>query len=93
MTSLPNILTLGRVALAPLVAALIIAGWPAAAVSLFILAAFLDLLDGKIARAMKTESAFGAALDPIADKILVALVLLALAGSGMLQTWHLIPEG
>ena len=93
MTSLPNILTLGRVALAPLVAALIIAGWPAAAVSLFILAALLDLLDGKIARAMKTESAFGAALAPIADKILVALVLLALAGSGMLQTWHLIPAG
>lgn len=49
------------------------------ALALFVLAGLTDLLDGVLARALDAASAFGAWLDPIADKLLVGLVLGALA--------------
>ena len=46
--------------------------------SLFTLAAFTDYLDGKLARSLNEESKLGALLDPIADKIIVAVALMLL---------------
>ena len=46
--------------------------------SLFTLAAFTDYLDGKLARSLNEESRLGALLDPIADKIIVAVALMLL---------------
>jgi len=89
---LPNALTLARLALAPAVAALILAGWPAAAFALFLLAALLDFADGRVARAMDSETTLGAVLDPVADKLLAAFGLVALAlRLDLLAGWMLVP--
>lgn len=84
-TWLPNALTLARCALALAIAGALIVSWgvaqsPAAAAAfwMFLAAATTDLLDGWAARQLNAESAFGAWLDPIADKLLVGLVLAAL---------------
>jgi CDP-diacylglycerol--glycerol-3-phosphate 3-phosphatidyltransferase len=82
---LPNLLTYGRIAAVPLVAGCLLWGTDAArwtALAVFILAAVTDFFDGWIARAWQQQSALGRMLDPIADKLLVAGVLLMLAANG-----------
>ena len=79
--NLPTILTLGRVAVIPLVLALFYVDWPQArhaAALLFVAAAITDWLDGYLARLWNQTSAFGAFLDPVADKLLVAVALVML---------------
>ena len=88
LTNLPNILTLSRIACIPVIVALFFvpgdwAAWLACAV--FSLAAMTDYLDGYLARQRAEVSAFGKLLDPIADKMLVAAVLLLLVGFGQLS--------
>lgn len=79
--NLPNLLTLLRVVLIPV----LVAVWffPAsyagqAAAAIFLLAALTDWLDGFLARRWRQESAFGAFLDPVADKLMVAAALVLL---------------
>ena len=79
--NLPNILTLGRIALIPVFAVVFFLpfGWAnVAAAVIFALAAVTDWLDGYLARRMGLTSAFGAFLDPVADKLMVAVALVAL---------------
>lgn len=79
--TLPTILTLGRVAAVPLlIATFYMDGWrgTAATTGIFIIAAVTDWLDGYIARKMKLKSTFGAFLDPVADKLMVATTLVLL---------------
>jgi CDP-diacylglycerol--glycerol-3-phosphate 3-phosphatidyltransferase len=79
--NLPNILTLTRVLCIPLlVAVFYFAGSFAglAAAVIFVLAAITDWLDGWLARLLKQESEFGAFLDPVADKLIVATALVLL---------------
>jgi CDP-diacylglycerol--glycerol-3-phosphate 3-phosphatidyltransferase len=78
----PNLLTLLRIVLIPVfvVAYYLPVAWaPLLATALFVLAALTDWLDGYLARRLNQTSAFGAFLDPVADKLMVtsALVLLA----------------
>ncbi|MDA8363675.1 MAG: CDP-diacylglycerol--glycerol-3-phosphate 3-phosphatidyltransferase [Gammaproteobacteria bacterium] len=78
----PNVLTLLRIVLIPvfILAYYLPYSWaPPAATVLFVLAALTDWLDGYLARRLDQMSAFGAFLDPVADKLMVvsALVLLA----------------
>ncbi len=80
MWTVPNLLTLGRVAAAPLVAVALALGWGWAALLLFAGAAATDWLDGRLARAWGQESAFGRMLDPIADKAMATIALAALLG-------------
>ncbi|MBV8471942.1 MAG: CDP-diacylglycerol--glycerol-3-phosphate 3-phosphatidyltransferase [Hyphomicrobiales bacterium] len=81
--SLPNLLTYGRVAAVPLVVAFLF--WPTeawarwSALGIYIAAAVTDFFDGYLARAWSQQSSLGRMLDPIADKLLVAAVLLVLA--------------
>ncbi|KAL0724866.1 hypothetical protein Bca4012_039465 [Brassica carinata] len=75
--TLPTVLTLGRVAAVPiLVATFYVDCWwgRTATTSIFIAAAITDWLDGYIARKMRLGSAFGAFLDPVADKITMSAV-------------------
>jgi CDP-diacylglycerol--glycerol-3-phosphate 3-phosphatidyltransferase len=77
----PTILTLGRVAVIPLVLALFYIDWGPArhvAALLFMAASFTDWLDGYLARRWNQTSNFGAFLDPVADKLLVAVALVML---------------
>jgi cardiolipin synthase (CMP-forming) len=83
LTSTPNLLTIGRVAVIPLIVLCFyfpgdLARW--AACALFTAAATTDYLDGYLARAWRQQSPFGRWLDPIADKLLVAATILMLAG-------------
>jgi CDP-diacylglycerol--glycerol-3-phosphate 3-phosphatidyltransferase len=79
--NLPTILTLGRVAVIPLVLILFFVRWEQArhvASLLFIAASITDWLDGYLARRWNQTSGFGAFLDPVADKLLVAISLVML---------------
>lgn len=79
--NIPLALTMGRVAIIPLVLALFYVEWPHArqwACVLFVLAAITDWLDGYLARKWNQTSKFGAFLDPVADKLLVAVSLVML---------------
>ncbi len=76
--NLPINLTLLRIALIPLLAVVFYLPWEYSNVActiIFFIAGFTDWLDGYLARKMGLETAFGAFLDPVADKIMVASVL------------------
>ncbi|MEL6710157.1 MAG: CDP-diacylglycerol--glycerol-3-phosphate 3-phosphatidyltransferase [Pseudomonadota bacterium] len=75
---IPNLLTLTRIALLPILVLVnyLPVNWaPLATTSVFILAALTDWLDGHLARRWHLTSAFGAFLDPVADKLMVATAL------------------
>ncbi len=76
--TLPTILTLFRVAMLPVMVVVFYApfrGANIAASGVFIAAALTDWLDGWVARRYRLTSAFGAFLDPVADKLMVAVTL------------------
>jgi cardiolipin synthase len=89
MMSLPNILTLSRIAAIPLLAFFL--WWPnwafgyLVAFALYCLMGFTDYFDGYLARSSGAVSRLGIFLDPIADKIMVAAVILVLTGQGVLR--------
>lgn len=91
--TLPNLLTLVRLLLVPVLAALLFAQdgtdpalrWWATAV--FVVAAITDLLDGEIARRSGTVSTVGKVADPIADKAIIAVALIGLSALGDLVWW------
>ena len=92
--NIPNILTLLRIALIPFIATLLFItfAWAAwAALVLYTLACVSDWLDGFLARRMNVTSAFGRFLDPIADKLLIAILLLLFAGLDRINGLWLIP--
>jgi CDP-diacylglycerol--glycerol-3-phosphate 3-phosphatidyltransferase len=62
-----------------------------AALALFLLAAITDWFDGYLARAWKQESRFGAAMDPIADKAMVVIALVVIAGYSGMNPWLILP--
>lgn len=91
--TLPNLLTLIRLILVPLLAVLLLAGdgldptlrWAATAV--FVLAALTDLADGEIARRTGTVTTLGKIADPVADKALTGVALIGLSLLGDLPWW------
>lgn len=81
--NLPTLLTWARIVAIPLIVGLFYMPWPPhevnlAASALFIVVALTDWLDGWLARRLNQTSAFGAFLDPVADKFLVCASLLVL---------------
>tara|TARA_B100000508_G_scaffold137512_1_gene132201 strand:- start:290 stop:823 length:534 start_codon:yes stop_codon:yes gene_type:complete len=94
MKQLPNILTLSRMALLPVLIWFLYipenwAMW--SALGLYAFSAITDFLDGYIARKMNFVSPFGTFLDPIADKVFVAVILIALVDIGRLDGLWTIP--
>ncbi len=94
ITSLPNLLTLSRILVIPVIVALLFWQDPLArwiAFGLFSFAAITDFFDGYAARQMNQMSLLGRFLDPIADKLLVAAIILMLVATGDLSSLHVIP--
>ena len=88
--TIPNILTFTRIGSSPILGYLIINHHYPAALSLFIVSGLTDLLDGWIARRYPSQaSALGSFLDPLADKILVGIVVVSLAYVHLLPIWLL----
>ena len=89
MLTLPNMLTLSRIFAIPLLAWFL--WWPGwetgflLAFGLYCLMGITDYFDGYLARTSGTVSKLGIFLDPIADKIMVAAVILVLAAQGVLR--------
>lgn len=89
MWTLPNILTFSRIVALPLLAFLM--WWPGwetgflLAYGLYCLMGITDYFDGMLARSSGAVSKLGIFLDPIADKIMVATVILVLAAQGILR--------
>ena len=84
VTALPNLLSLFRIAIVPVVVVLLT--WPGpvargAAAGLFIVACITDYFDGWLARRRRSTTVLGQFLDPLADKLLVAAVLIMLAAA------------
>lgn len=83
LTTLPNLLTLGRITLIPIFVAVFYLPFKNAhyvAAGIFAAACMTDMLDGFLARRLKLISPFGAFLDPVADKLIVSTSLLLLLG-------------
>jgi CDP-diacylglycerol--glycerol-3-phosphate 3-phosphatidyltransferase len=94
LSSLPNLLTLSRIFAVPLFVILMWnASWVGytAAFALYCLAGLTDYLDGYLARANGTVSKLGVFLDPVADKIMVAAVIVMLIHNEHIRGWHVIP--
>ena len=80
--NIPTILTLMRIAVIPFIVICYFLPYQLAhliAMSLFILAAVTDWLDGYLARTLSQSTPLGAFLDPVADKLLVAVILVVLS--------------
>ncbi len=85
MFALPNALTIMRIVLVPIFVVVFVVPGDAArlvAFAVFALAGISDWLDGFAARKLKAGSDFGRMLDPIADKVLVAVALMMLVAEG-----------
>lgn len=94
MLTLPNVLTLSRIVTVPILVFLL---WPAGtwfdyalAFGVYCLMGITDYFDGYVARARGTVSRLGVFLDPIADKIMVAAVILMLVFIGTISGLHVI---
>lgn len=84
LLTLPNLLTLSRILVVPVLVALLFYTGPAAswaALAVFLIASVTDWADGYLARQSKTVTPLGRFLDPIADKFLVAAVMIMLVAS------------
>ena len=92
--NISNILTLLRIAVIPIIVICIYMkepyfGW--IAFFLFCLASITDYFDGYVARLRNEITNFGTFLDPIADKLLVAAVILILTSKGVIKDWDTVP--
>ncbi|MEA2403428.1 MAG: CDP-diacylglycerol---glycerol-3-phosphate 3-phosphatidyltransferase [Thermoleophilaceae bacterium] len=88
--NLPNVLTLLRILLVPVLVVALLGATPhgsTVAAIVFALAAFTDGLDGYIARSRRSITTFGKVMDPIADKLLVAAALLSLVSLDRVAPW------
>ncbi len=94
MLNLPNMLTMSRIFIIPLVVATFFFDSPSmrwTACALFAIAGITDFFDGYLARRANQVSNFGRFLDPIADKLLVASVLLLIVAFDRVGPWSYLP--
>jgi len=77
--NVPNVLTLIRLFLVPVYIVLFAIGEKYSALTVFLLASFTDLLDGRIARKYNLITDFGKLMDPLADKVMVVTAMCSMA--------------
>lgn len=88
--SIPNLITLGRVILVPVVFWLLLSGELQPAFLAFVVAGISDAVDGFLAKRFGWETELGAYLDPIADKLLIVCIFIALGVTARLPSWLVI---
>lgn len=88
--TLPNLITIGRLFLVPLVIVMIVNERWQAAFIVFVAAGISDAIDGFIAKRFDMTSELGAYLDPVADKALIVSIYITLAMVGAIPTWLVI---
>src|SRR3989441_9044097 len=91
--TLPNLLTVSRLAAIPVLMALLLVSFPGhdqLAAALFVIVSFTDTLDGQIARRRGMVSDLGKFLDPLADKLLVLSVVIVLVQEGLVASWVVV---
>ncbi len=90
---IPNILSIIRIALVPVFIAVFFSGSENSnlfAAGIFVVASSTDALDGFIARKYGMITKLGRVLDPLADKLMTASVLICIAVSGILPAWIVV---
>ena len=88
--TVPNLLTVLRILLVPVLVAALLSGIESGdllAAIIFVIASATDALDGWIARRNKEVTTFGKLMDPLADKLLVTSALVSLVSLDRLQAW------
>ena len=85
--TLPNLITIGRLLLVPLIIWFIVADQPLAAFGVLLVAGISDAVDGFIARQFDLRSELGTYLDPIADKTLLVSIYVTLAVIAAIPVW------
>jgi CDP-diacylglycerol---glycerol-3-phosphate 3-phosphatidyltransferase len=88
--NLPNVLTVLRIMLVPVLVVALLGNTPAGdvlAAVVFALASLTDFVDGYLARARGSVTTFGKLMDPLADKLLIVAALLSLVSLGRLPAW------
>ena len=92
--TIPNIITFIRIFLIPIILYLMFSENPnivLLAGGLFIISSISDYFDGYLARTLNQSSRLGTLLDPIADKLLVASVIVVLVDTRVITNIHVIP--
>jgi cardiolipin synthase len=91
LSSIPNLITLGRILLVPVVVwAIATPGAMWIAFVLFLAAGVSDAVDGYLAKRFQMTSELGAYLDPLADKALIVSIYLTLGINGLIPRWLVI---
>ena len=88
--NLPNFITLGRVFSVPFVFWLLLTGQTKGAFLLFVAAGISDAVDGFLAKRFQMQTQLGAYLDPLADKLLIVSIYIALGAREQLPLWLVI---
>jgi len=88
--TIPNFITLGRVILVPVVFWLLVTSQIRLAFFAFVVAGISDAVDGFLAKRYSWQSELGAYLDPLADKLLVVCIFIALGVLDKLPSWLVI---
>jgi cardiolipin synthase (CMP-forming) len=88
--SIPNLITLARIVLVPVVVWAILAGEMGLAFSLFLAAGVSDAIDGFLAKRFNMTTVLGAYLDPLADKALLVSIYVTLGINSVLPLWLVI---
>jgi cardiolipin synthase len=88
--SIPNLITMGRILLVPVVVWAIAAGQLQFAFLLFMAAAISDAIDGFLAKRFGMTTELGAYLDPLADKALIVSIYIALGVTEVIPRWLVI---
>jgi cardiolipin synthase len=88
--SIPNIITLGRILLVPIIVWAIASSQMEIAFAVFIVAGVSDAVDGFLAKRFNMASELGALLDPLADKALLVSIYISLGISGAIPHWIVI---
>ncbi len=88
--NIPNVITLGRVILVPVIFWLLVVGNTKLAFFAFVIAGISDAVDGFLAKRWNLQTELGSYLDPLADKLLIVSIYVALGVAAKLPSWLVI---